>query len=257
LPDGALGRREEQHLNRRLLLAVLAAAVLVAGLSTALFPPSSSAGGNAQVGALIIWLAGVAVCLTLGLVLASVSVRRRLVARTQFVDSTATPVTFRPQDAELDRQLRRIGFKGLGEVDFLQRRAKPHHLWAYVNSNRTVRATISQNWNRVSFITCWPDGFSLETASRKLPGIHLPHHLQQGVSGVGGAHDLHRQTLGSLAGKHGRPFKIQSIDDLIAAEQRDLAVVLPEMAARDRLPRLVILGIIAVFAVTLVVTRPF
>jgi hypothetical protein len=106
-------------------------------------------------------------------------------------------------------------------------------------------------------MTCWQDGFSLETASRKLPGISLPHYLQQGVSGVGEAHDLHRQSLASLAPGHGRPLEIRSIADLIAAERSDLAVVMPEMAAKDRLPRLVILGIIALFAVTLIATRPF
>ena len=247
-------------MNRKLLLGVLAGVIAVAALSTVLFPPArdgSPAQENALIGQWIIWLAGVTAFAAILGVFIRVHLQRRWIARTQFVDSSATPLRMVPAEAELGKRLRRLGFVVLGEVEIHQPHTRSHHLWAYVRPDRKVRATVSRNWKRISFVTHWPDGFSLETACLRLPTVSLPHYCQQGFPGVSEAHEKHLETMASLAKAHGQPSPIRTIDDLIAAERSDLAVVLPEMAANDRLSRLVILGLIALFAVPLIVLRPF
>ena len=110
-------------------------------------------------------------------------------------------------------------------------------MWAFVNSDHTVRATVSRNWNRVSFLSYWADGFSLDTACGRLPDVSLPHYRQQGIPGVAKANDAHLETVDSLADEHGQPLPVRSIDDLVAAERSDL-----EWSCRSWTPKTVSTG---------------
>jgi len=87
--------------NRKLLLAILAGVVAAGALSTVLFPPEpggSVSQGSALTGQWVVWLAAVAAFMTVSGLFIWVHVQRRLIARTQFVDSTATPMPMRLGD---------------------------------------------------------------------------------------------------------------------------------------------------------------
>jgi hypothetical protein len=47
------------------------------------------------------------------------------------------------------------------------------------------------------------------------------------------------------------------MEDLVAAERSDVAVVLPELAARERPTQVIALVLMAFFAVALIIGRPF
>lgn len=211
---------------------------------------------------------GVSLAIGLGLALSlafglGLIVRQRLIrSRIGEIESTEVAwdsVPMNDEERRWDGEMRWLGFRPLGSMRTQAPHGEAGMTWVYADLDGRIAADINRLTASANFCTLFVDDFEATTRNRKLmPKISTPHYEALNVDAPGHAltpaYQAHVARLHALAPVHGDAIHFMTIGDVLAAEERTKATLLPEVMASRRVQNLLgALLFVAAPAVLLVV----